>query len=72
MFYIYSLEQRVDIRTASFPEWIAKTQSEKSHSVGPLYNKPVRFSYNDITASMKQKDQYQTHVESRVNIKVKV
>ena len=72
MFYIYSPEQQVDIRTASFPAWISKTQSEKSHSVGILYNMPVILSDNEITASMNQKDQELTHVKSRENIKVKV
>ena len=72
MFYIYSPEQRVDIRTAGFPAYIAHTQSEKSYSVGRLYNKPLRFSDNEITSSMNQKDQERTHVESRGNIKVEV
>ena len=65
MFYIYSPEKRFNIRTASFTEWIAKTQSENFHSVGRIYNKPVRFSDNEITASVNQKYQEQTHVESR-------
>ena len=64
-FYIYKPEQQVDIRTSSFPASIAKTQSEKSHSVVRLYNKPVRFSDNEITASVNRKYQERTHVESR-------
>ena len=72
MFYIYSPEQQVDIRTASFPAWISKTQSEKSYSVGILYNKPVRFSDNEITASVNQKYKEPTYVESRGKIKVVV
>ena len=72
MFYIYSPEQQVDIRTENFPAWIAKTQSKKSHSVGRLYNKLVRLSDNEITTSVNQKDQKRTLVESRENIKVKV
>ena len=71
MFYIYTPNQQVDIRTASFPAWIAKTQSEKSHSVGRLYNKPVRFSYDEIASYVNQEYQERTHVESRENIKVK-
>ena len=72
MFYIYSPNKRVDIRTASFPAWIANTQSAKSYSVGVLYNKLVGFSDNDITASVNQKDQERTHVESSENIKVEL
>ena len=72
MFYIYSPEERVNIRTESVPACIAKTQSEKSHSVGALYNKPVRLSDNDITASVYKKHQQCTHVLSRESIKVKV
>ena len=72
MFYIYNPEQRVDIRMAIFPAWIAKTQSEKSHSASRLYNKPVRLSDNEITTSVNQKFQEHAHVESRENIKVKV
>ena len=68
MFYIYSPNQRVDIRTASLPEWIAKTQSAKYHSVGRLYNKPVILSDNEINAYVNQKDQERTHMESRENM----
>ena len=72
MFYIHIPEQRIDIRKSSFPAWIDKTQSEKSHSVGRLYNKSVILSDNEITASMNQKYQERTHVDSMENIKVKV
>ena len=72
MFYIYCPEQRVDIITASFPALVANKQSEKSHSVGRLYIKPVRLSEDEITAFMNQKDLEHTHVDSRENIKVKV
>ena len=65
MFYIYSPEQRVDIRTSTFPAWIGKKQLARSHSVGRLYNKPVILSYNEITASVNQNDHERTHVESR-------
>ena len=57
---------------ATFPLWIAKTQSAKSHLVLRLYNKPVRLLYNEITASVNQKVQELTHVESIENINVKI
>ena len=72
MLYIYIPQQRVYIRTSSFPAWIAKKQSSKSNSVGRIYNKPVKLSDNEITASVNQKYQERTHVESREDTKVKV
>ena len=72
MFYIYSPEQQVDIRTENFPAWISKTKSENYHSVGRLYSKMVRLSDNEITTSANKIDQERTHVESRENIKVKL